>query len=59
MTIPTKSSSGTNPIGGEGGTPGLEIEETISETITVKATIRPQSTETNPIGGEGGTPGVD
>jgi hypothetical protein len=57
MTIPTKSSSGTNPIGGEGGTPGLEIEvtETLSETIIVK----PTAEQTNPIGGEGGTPGVD
>jgi hypothetical protein len=57
MTVPVKSTPNSNPIGGEGGTPGLEIEatETLSETIIVKAT--PQ--QTNPIGGEGGTPGVD
>jgi hypothetical protein len=57
MTIPAKSTPSANPIGGEGGTPGLEIEETetLSETITVKATAQ----QTNPIGGEGGTPGVD
>jgi hypothetical protein len=57
MTVPVKSTPNSNPIGGEGGTPGLEIEatETLSETIIVKATPQP----TNPIGGEGGTPGVD
>jgi hypothetical protein len=57
MTVPVKSTPSSNPIGGEGGTPGLEIDvtETLSETIIVKAT--PQ--QTNPIGGEGGTPGVD
>lgn len=60
MTNPSKSTPSTNPVGGEGGSPGVvEVEATAAVTATpaVKTSPTASPAVTNPTGGEGGSVG--
>jgi hypothetical protein len=60
MTNTPKSSLNVNPVGGEGGSPGIvevEASETLTETVTLKADLSAPTSVTNPTGGEGGSVG--
>jgi hypothetical protein len=61
MTNTPKTTASVNPVGGEGGSPGIievEATETLTKTVTLKAGLSSTPTSvTNPTGGEGGSVG--